>query len=55
MQRSTEATWQGRAWPTQGTGGASDVDTWQEAMRVHADTREGCHVARGLACEGPTG
>ena len=38
MQRGTEATWQGR------TGGA---DTWQEATRVHADAREGRHVARG--------
>ena len=36
MRRDTEATWQGRAWPTQGAG---DADTWQEATRVHADAR----------------
>ena len=47
MQRGTEATWQGRAWPTRGTGGAGGADTWQEAMRVHADAREGRHVASG--------
>ena len=33
-------------------GGA---DTWQEATRVHADAREGRHVARGLASEEPMG
>ena len=44
MRRGTKATWQGRAWPTRGAGGA---DPWQEATRVHADAREGCHVARG--------
>ena len=33
--------------PTWGTGGAQGVDTWQEAMWVHADAREGRHVARG--------
>ena len=52
MRRGTEATWQGRAWPTRGTGGA---DTWQEATRVHADAHEGRHVAGGSAGEGPTG
>ena len=53
MQRGTEATWQGCAWPTRGAGGA---DTWQEATRVHANAREGRHMAEwGLACEGPTG
>ena len=45
MRRGTEATWQGRAWPARGAGGA---DTWQEATRVHTDTREGRHVARGV-------
>ena len=44
MQRGTEATWQGRAWPTRGAGG---VDTWQEATWVHVDAREGRHVASG--------
>ena len=33
-------------------GGAN---MWQEAMRVHVDAREGRHVAKGLASEGPTG
>ena len=42
MQRGTKATWQGRAWPTHGTGGA---DTWQDATRVPADAREGRHMA----------
>ena len=46
MRRGTEA--------TQGAGGA---DTWQEATRVHADAREGRHMAGGggLAVGGPTG
>ena len=44
MRRGTAATWQGRAWPTRGAGGA---DTGQEATQVHMDAREGCHVARG--------
>ena len=52
MRRGTEATWQGRAWPTRGVGGA---DTWQEATRVHGDAHEGCHVAGGSASEGPMG
>ena len=52
MRHGTEATWQGRAWPTQGEGTA---DTWQEATRVHANAREGCHMAGGSAGEGPTG
>ena len=52
--RGTEATWQGRGWPTRGAGGAQGVDTLQEATRVHADTREGRHVARRSAGEGPT-
>ena len=55
MRRGTEATWQGRVWPTRGTGGAHGANTWQEAMRVHADARERCHVAGRLASEGPTG
>ena len=51
MRRGTEATWQGRAWPTRGAGG---TDTWQEATRVHADAREGRHMARGRwQLEGP--
>ena len=52
MRRSTEATWQGCAWPTRGASGA---DMWQEATRVHADASVGCHVAGGLVCEGPMG
>ena len=52
MRRGIEATWQGRAWPTQGAG---SPDTWHEATRVHADAREGHHVAGGLAGEGPKG
>ena len=47
MRRGTEATWQGRGWPTRGAGGAQGADTWQEATRVHADAREGRHVALG--------
>ena len=52
MRRGTEATWQGRAWPTRGARGA---DTWQEATFVHTDTREGHYVTEGMAGEGPTG
>ena len=53
MRRGTEATWQGRMWPTRSAGGA---DTCQEATRVHADAREGRHVVEwGLAVGGPTG
>ena len=53
MRHGSEATWEGRAWPTRG---ACSADTWQEATRVHADACEGRHVAEwGLACEGPTG
>ena len=44
MRRSIEATWRDRARPTRGAGGA---DRWQEATRVHADAREGRHMARG--------
>ena len=52
MRRSTEATWQGLEWPTRGAGGAQGANTWQEATQVHADAREGRHMAGGLACEG---
>ena len=58
MRRGTEATWQGRAWPRRGAGGAGGEDTWQEATRstrVHADAHVGRHVTRGLAIGGPTG
>ena len=55
MRHGTKATWQGRAWPTRGTGGAGGADTWHEATRVNTDAREGRHMARGLACERPTG
>ena len=43
-RRGTEATWQGRAWPTRGGGGA---DTWQGGTWVHADARVGRHMAEG--------
>ena len=50
-RHGTEATWQGRTWPTRGAGGA---DMWQEATRVHADAREGRHVAEwGWHVKGP--
>ena len=53
MRHATKATWQGRAQPMRGAGGA---DTWQEATRVHADACEGRHMAEwGLAFGGPTG
>ena len=45
MRRSTEATWQGHAWPMRGAGGA---DKSQEATRVRADAREGRHVTGGV-------
>ena len=48
MRRGSEATWQGRGWPTRGTGGAQDVDAWQEAKgstRVHVGAPVGSHVA----------
>ena len=59
MQCGTEATWQGRGWPTRGAGGAQGVDTWQEATRVHASPRR-CQCGaprgkRGSAFGGPTG
>ena len=37
------------------SGGPQGADTWQEATRVPTDSREGHHVAGGLADEGPTG
>ena len=39
--------------PTRCGGGVSSADTWQEATQVHADARDGRHVVRGLASEGP--
>ena len=48
MRRVTKATWQGRACPTGGAGGAGGANTWQEATQVHADAREGRHMARGV-------
>ena len=47
MRRGTEATWQGRAWPTRRASSAGGADTWQEATWVHADAREGRLVASG--------
>ena len=40
---------------TRGAGGVGGADTWQEAIVVDTDAREGRHVAGGLAGEGPTG
>ena len=48
MRCGTEATWQGRGWPTRGAGSAQGADTWQEATRVHADARVGRIVAIGV-------
>ena len=45
VRRGAEATWQSRGWPTRGAGGAQGANKWQEATRVHADAREGRHVA----------
>ena len=58
MRRGSEATWQGRGWPTRGVGGAQDANTWQEATRVHAGPRGrqcGAPPGRGSADGGPTG
>ena len=56
-RRGTEATWQGSGWSARRAGGASGADTWQEATwstRVHANAREGRHVAEGgWQLEGP--
>ena len=52
MRHGTKATWQGRAWPTRGADG---TDTWQETTQVHADAREGRHMAGGLAVTGHMG
>ena len=53
VRRGAEATWQSRGWPTRGPGGAQGADTWQEAMRVHADARVGRNLARGRQVKGP--
>ena len=45
MRCGSEVTWQRLTWLTCGASGAGDTDTWQEAMRVHEDAREGRHVA----------
>ena len=48
VRRGVEATWQSHGWPAWGPGGAQGADTWQEATRstrVHADAREGRHMA----------
>ena len=55
MRRGTQDHVVEPARPTRRADGAGDVDTWKEATRVHADASEGCHVARVLVCEGPTG
>ena len=55
MRRGTQCHVAGPREPTWGAGGAQGADTWQEATRVHADACEVCHMARGLACKGPTG
>ena len=56
MRRGTKATWHGRTWPRRGAGGASGVDTWQEATRVHADAVRGATLrVERSAGGGPTG
>ena len=52
MRRGTQGHLAEPARPTRRAGG---TDMWQEATRVHADAREGRHMARGLVVGGPTG
>ena len=48
MRRVSEATWQGRGWPTRGARGAQGADTWHAATPVHAGRRGSlCGVPRG--------
>ena len=49
VRRGAEATWQSRGWPMRGAGGVQGTNTWQEATRVHADAREGRHMARKVS------
>ena len=56
MQRGTEATWQGRAWPTQGVQVARMART--RGRRPRGSTRtpvRGATWRGGLASEGHTG
>ena len=55
MRRGSEATWQGRGWPTRGTGGArrGHVAKGHATTRVHVGARVGCHMASGFAHGGP--
>ena len=53
MRRGTQGHVAELARPTWCGGGVGSADTWQEATQVHADARDGRHVVRGLASEGP--
>ena len=57
MRRGSEATWQGRGWPTRGAGDArrGHVAKGHATTRGHVGAREGRHVEGGLAYGGPTG
>ena len=53
MRRGTQGHVAGPRGPMWGAGGAQGEDTWQEATRVHADARVGCHMADGWQVKGP--
>ena len=57
MRRGSEATWQGRGWPTRGAGGArrGHVAKGCATTRVHLGALVGRHVAGELVDGGPTG
>ena len=56
MRRSTQGHVAEPLEPTRHLDGARWRERVAGAMRVHADAREGHHVAsEGLACEGPMG
>ena len=58
MRRGSEATWQGRGWPTRGAGGAQGAATWQGATHPRESTWApvwGAMWQVGLADGGPAG
>ena len=57
MRRGSEATWQGRGWPTRGAGGTrrDHVVKGHASAQVHVGARVGRHVEGGFAYGGPTG
>ena len=58
MRHGSEATWQGRGWPTLGARGAHGADTWRRprvSTRVHVGARVGGPRGRGSVDGGPTG